>query len=176
MEHRTDRASAARRADGALNIGWAYQHPYTPASHPDQRYYRSVGRSHTVAPAPRADTQLRLFRFADTMGARLDLVAPNGEMRADLDIAALKALRDACTDALVDIEAFDADRERRESFAAIQEELNAAEDAGLAQTVMYMHPDVYYVAPDQVEAKVRELEHTGAKRYIVLPDPTGAAA
>lgn len=61
------------------------------------------------------------------------------------------------------------------SFDAISDELREAEERG-GTGCYHVHPDVHYVPADQVQAKVRELEAAGAKRYMVLADPTSQEA
>jgi hypothetical protein len=168
---------------------WTYQPPYRPASHPDQCYHGAAAdgsTGHYIAPYDWNDDgapRLTLFRFEHEDRARLTLAVEAGELRATLSSDQLFALRNACNDALADIAQAEADRERRESFDAISEELREADARGDGSStgVLYAHPDVHYVAPDQVAAKVDELEAAGAPRYIVLAvDPAleceGAAA
>lgn len=166
---------------------WTYQPPYRPDSHPSQCYYRAAldgSDGHHLAPRIGGDDgRLSLFRFADDTSAKLYLTIPAGELRIECRADLLLALRNACNDALADIAQAEADRERRESLDAISEELREADARGDGSStgVLYAHPDVHYVAPDQVAAKVDELERAGAPRYIVLAvDPAleceGAAA
>ena len=159
---------------------WTYRAPYRPESHPHQCYYRTAldgSERHNIEPAINDRARLTLFRFANDTKAELTIEVPAGSLRIDLHRDLLLALRNACNDALADIAAAEAERLRRESFEAIQEELREADADGRPQTVMHMHPDVYYVPADRVETTVRELEAAGAERYIVLPlEPTGAAA
>lgn len=160
-------------------LAWTYRAPYRPARFPRQCYYRTPldGDGVHIAPAINDRTRLTLFRFADNTEAELTIEVPAGSLRLDLGRELLLALRNACNDALADIADAEAERLRRESFEAIQEELREADAAGRPQTVMHMHPDVYYVPADRVETTVRELEAAGAERYIVLPlEPAGATA
>lgn len=159
---------------------WTYQPPKHPEAYPEQCYYRAGEWHHLVADGVSALAYPRITLYRDELepGARITLDVEAGEVRADLTVGQLTALRDALNDALQDIAANEADRERRESFDAISEELReAAERGDDGQTgVLYAHPDVHYVSPDQVQAKVAELEAAGAKRYIVLPiDPADGA-
>lgn len=159
---------------------WTYRAPHRPASHPAQCYYgdtRAGRRDHYIH-GPTADAgRLSLFRFADEADSKLTVWLPAGSLAIDINREQLIALRNACNDALADIAEAEAERLRRESFEAIQEELREADADGRPQTVMHMHPDVYYVPADRVETTVRELEAAGAERYIVLPlEPDGAAA
>ena len=154
---------------------WAYQPPYRPASHPDQCYYRAASDGsdgHHMAPRIGGDdARLSLFRFVDETHAQLFLTIPAGELRVDCRAELLLALRNACNDALADIAQAEVDRERREAFATIQDELRNADEHG-GSACYYAHPDVHYV-PDAAAAaaKVRELEVARAERYIVLVDP-----
>lgn len=63
----------------------------------------------------------------------------------------------------------DENRERRESFEQISEEMREAAELGSDGTGFYAHPDVHYVPADQMQAKLTELK--GRKRFIVLPRP-----
>lgn len=63
-----------------------------------------------------------------------------------------------------------ADDELQASFDAISEELRDADDRGTG--VYYCHPDVHYVPAAEVEAKVRELNAAGVKRFMVLAEPS----
>lgn len=158
-------------------LAWTYRAPYRPARFSRQCYYRTPldGDGWHIAPAINDRTRLTLFRFADNTEAKLTIEVPAGSLRLDLGRELLLALRNACNDALADIADAEAERLRRESFEAIQEELREADADGRPQTVMHMHPDVYYVPADRVAARVRELEAAGAERYIVLPlEPAGA--
>lgn len=160
-------------------LAWTYQAPYRPAGFPRQCYYRTPldGHDGHIAPAINDRTRLTLFRFANDTKAELTIEVPAGSLRIDLHRDLLLALRNACNDALADIADAEAERLRRESFEAIQEELREADADGRPQTVMHMHPDVYYVPADRVQATVRDLEAAGAERYIVLPlEPAGATA
>lgn len=56
-------------------------------------------------------------------------------------------------------------KDRRESFDRISEELR---DADTPPACFYAHPDVHYVPDDRVAARMRELEASGAPRYIVI--------
>lgn len=73
---------------------------------------------------------------------------------------------------MADIAAWQKDRDRRESLDRISEELREANERGDSTGVLYAHPDVHYVPPDQVAAKAAELNAAGTPRFIVLPiDP-----
>lgn len=154
---------------------WAYQPPYRPASHPSQCYYRAApdgSDGHHLAPRIGGDDgRLSLFRFTDDTSAKLYLTLPAGELRIECRAELLLALRNACNDALADIAQAEADRERRDAFASIQDDLRDADDVG-GGACYYAHPDVHYV-PDAAAAaaKLRNLEASGAERYIVLVDP-----
>lgn len=67
-----------------------------------------------------------------------------------------------------------ADDELQASFDAICDELRDADERGTG--CYYCHPDVHYVPADQIASKVRELNADGAKRFMVLADPTEQAA
>jgi hypothetical protein len=155
---------------------WAYRAPKRADGYPDQCYYRA-GRSHRIDAglAEYPDTKLTLFRFDTDCSADLKLVIPAASVQATLSVPELTALRDALNDALADIAAWEADRERRESFDRIQEELLAADEYG-SPCCYICHPDVHYVPADQVQAKAAELHAAGAQRYIVLPHPPMDAA
>lgn len=161
-------------------LPWTYRAPHRPASHPGQCYYgdtRGGRRKHCIRGQTADAGRLSLFRFADAAESQLTVWLPAGSLAIDINVEQLLALRNACNDALADIAEAEAERLRRESFEAIQEELREADAAGRPQTVMHMHPDVYYVPADRVETTVRELEAAGAERYIVLPlEPAGATA
>lgn len=150
---------------------WAYQPPYRPAGYTDQCYYRvdhSLLGSHEMAKG------LMLFRFVRDAGAQIKLSRRVGmdsiSIEQTLDVAELRALHAAIADALHDIAAVEADRELQESFDRISEEMRDADDNG-GPRAYYAHPDIHYVPADQVEAKVRELEASGCKRYMVLAEP-----
>ena len=152
---------------------WTYQPPTRTESHPDQCYYRAPCWLHMQPPGQTGldDTQLMLYRDVCGIGCELTVTVPNAHVKVDLDRAKLTLLRDALNDALHDIAAAEAERVRRESFERIQDELREADELGGGSYVYYGHPDVHYVRPDQVQAKVAELEAAGAARYIVLPEP-----
>lgn len=152
-------------------VTWEYQPPYRPADYPSQCYYRvdfADGGTHAMVRG------LTLFRFESDLSAQISIAKRLGmdsvSIEHTLDVASLRALHAAIGDALHDIAAVEADRERQESFNRICEEIRDADELG-GPAVYYAHPDVHYVAPGQVEAKVRELEESGCKRYMVLPDP-----
>lgn len=157
----------------------AYQAPYRPTSHPDQCYYGAAldgSSGHDIQTSIDDTAQLALFRFTSAVRAELRLRVSAGELRMALRPDMLRALRDACDSALYDIEQIEVERDRRESFDAIQAELTEADLRGEPTGVLYAHPDVHYVAPAQVAAKARELDAAGATRYIVLPiDPIAGA-
>lgn len=151
---------------------WTYQEPRLAPGNENQRRYRATN-FHEMDPVTFGDDRprLSLFRFDTDPDAELTLQRPEcGELRARLNRDQLLTLRNALNDALHDVDAFEADRERRESFEAIQDELSMLED-GQQPACYYGHPDVHYVPADQVAAKVCELEAAGAKRYLVMPEP-----
>lgn len=171
MEHKTKPRPALAPAEPPA---WAYQPPKHPEAHPAQCYYRAGRWLHIAKDSAAATDQ-----FPDITVARahvcdtdVDLALDIGaaRIRATLNPAALQSLRDALNDALSDVHAVLAERERVEAFQRIQEELRLAHELG-GSHVYYAHPDVYYVPADQVEAKVAELEAAGAERYIVQSDP-----
>lgn len=159
---------------------WTYQPPHRPADYPDQCYYRSAGHrlSVHVDGAPYEAPRVQVYRHTDDTNARLSLRLTSGHgectVEAWLDAPTLRALRAALSDALHDIAEVEADRERQESFDRIAEEMRDADELG-GPAVYYGHPDIHYVPADQVEAKVRELEAAGVKRYMVLPHPAAGA-
>ena len=148
---------------------WTYQAPRRPGSHPDQCYYRAVGL-HRVEPCMPAGPEVTLFRFESDDDAEITLRVTGAQIQGRMNRESMLALRDALNDALQDIEAVEADRERRESFEAIQDELRDLEE-GQQSGYYFIHPDVHYVPADQVVDKVQELEAAGVKRYLVMPDP-----
>ena len=158
--------STTDQADAA----WTYQAPWRPDSHPSQCYYRVMPGVYTHDMA----TGLSLFRFNTDTTAQLKLSrrmgADNISIEQTLSVAELRVLHAAIGDALQDIAEFEADRERQDSFDRIREELREADELG-GPAAYYSHPDIHYVVPGQVEAKVRELEAAGCRRYMVLPDP-----
>lgn len=150
---------------------WVYAAPKRPKGYEDQCYYRA-GLGHCVkVPGATADSaELKVFRFAGSTSTQLTFERGFARLSIELDLPALKALFNALGDALEDIAPVEAEHERIESFARIQDELrDCADPAGPG--VCYAHPDVHYVPADQVMAKVDALEAAGAKRYIVLPEP-----
>ena len=61
---------------------------------------------------------------------------------------------------------------RASTFGDICDELRQAEELGTGGSACYYaHPDVHYVAPDQVAAKIKALQASGAQRWLVVPDP-----
>ena len=150
---------------------WTYQPPQRPAAFPRQCYYRTDGTGNYIVPGNADGSRLQLFRFSADEHAALTIEVQAGLLNVICQPLLLAALRNACNDALADIAHAEADRERREAFASIQEELRNAADQG-GSACYYAHPDVHYV-PDAAaaEAKLRELEVSGAERYIVLVDP-----
>lgn len=156
---------------------WDYQPPYRPTGYEEQCYYRS-GRQHTARPAgsePEAP-ELGVFRFANRTTVDLRIEHNAFTVSARLDAAAIRHLWAALGDVLADITPIEADRERSESFDRISEEMREAEENGYPLGVYYAHPDVHYVPPEQLAAKVAELEAAGCKRFMVLPDPASATA
>ena len=158
---------------------WTYRAPMRPEGHDDQCYYRGK-RWHHIAHGEDDllddEPLVTLFRFVNDEGAELTINIGAASVKAKLGLTALVGLRDALNDALADIAAWQKDRELRESFERISEELREAAARGESTGVLYAHPDVHYVAPGQVAAKVAELEAAGASRYIVLPiDPIESA-
>lgn len=156
---------------------WAYRAPKRPDDHPSQLYYRAQRWNHIARPGDSLDyPQLTLFRFDCDADAKLTVKVECALVEALLSVADLTSLRDALNDALQDIAAYEADRERQESFDAISAELREADERGESPGVLYAHPDVHYVPPGQCTAKVHELEAAGAKRYMVLSiDPAAGA-
>jgi hypothetical protein len=151
---------------------WVYLPPLRPESHPDQCYYRALRWLHMQLPgAAHADTTLTLYRDVRGEQAELTVNIQKARVSIDLDRAALTLLRDALNDVLQDIEPFEADRERQESFDRIQEEMRDDDERGGASACYYAHPDIHYVHPDRVTDEVRRLEAAGVKRYMVIPDP-----
>lgn len=65
-----------------------------------------------------------------------------------------------------------ADDELQASFDEISQEL---QEHDYRTGVYYAHPDVHYVAADQVESKVKELNAAGVKRFMVLAEPAAEA-
>lgn len=158
---------------------YAYQAPKLGSGvHDNQRYYRGGQWHHMPTPADLDDAapKLTVFRFANDADAELRVDVQHAGVRVRLDRAALLLLRDALNDALIDIDAGEAERERADSFDRISEEMRDADDGG--GYVYHCHPDIHYVPADQVQAKVAELEAAGCKRYMVLPEPAadGSAA
>lgn len=152
---------------------WVYQVPRRPQNHPSQCYYRAgvfnhMGPADDLLALP--DQRLTLFRFDGSRGVELTVRNRSTTLQFDLSVAELQLLRDAINDALQDIAVDEADRERRESFERIQQELRDSEETG-GPGCYYCHPDVHYVPADQVQAKVAELEAAGVKRYMVLKEP-----
>ena len=154
---------------------WAYQPPKHPEAHPTQCYYRAgfwltiAKDSAAAATAQFPDITVARAHVCDTdVDLALDIGA--ARIRVTLNPAALQSLRDALNDALADVHAVLAERDRVEAFQRIQEDLRLADELG-GSHVYYAHPDVHYVPADQVQAKVAELEAAGAERYIVLADP-----
>ncbi|MEJ1935294.1 hypothetical protein WDZ92_34295 [Nostoc sp. NIES-2111] len=64
-----------------------------------------------------------------------------------------------------------ADDELQASFDEICEAMRDAEELG-GTGCFYGHPWIHYVPADQVEAKVKELTEAGAKRFMVLAEPS----
>lgn len=152
---------------------WTYQAPRRPDGFHDQCYYRG-GRwnhiAHADGDALDDRPQIALFRFSQDESARLTIELEVASIKADLRVDELVSLRDALNDALADIAVAQAERERAESFWRISDEMREAEDRGApGPGAYYRHPDIHYVPPGEVQAKVRELEAAGAKRYMVLP-------
>jgi hypothetical protein len=163
-------------ADTPQPPDWVYRAPKRAARYTNQCHYRSGRFNHIDAGlGDLPDNELTLFRFETDCTAKLTVAIPDAKVRATLSVAELTALRDALNDALADIAAWEADRERRESFERIQDELRDADEQG-GPGCYFCHPDVHYVPAGQVQAKVAELEAAGAKRYIVLPEPAMEAA
>lgn len=155
---------------------WAYQAPYRPTDFPEQCYYRATNTLRMrVDGAPDDSPELTVFRFANRTTTQVRIDHDRFSLAADLDPASLRMLWLALGDALHDIGAVEADRERQESFDHISEEMREADENG-GPFAYYCHPDVHYVPPKEVEAKVAELEAAGCKRYMVLPDPAEQAA
>lgn len=149
---------------------WTYKAPKHPDSHPTQFYYRAEGFHHIDTGGDVTSPRITLFRFENEADAEISIKVPGATVEGRFSRESLLALRDALNDAIQDIEVAETDRERRESFEAIQDELSQLED-GQSPGCYYAHPDVHYVPADQVAEKVRELEAACAPRYIVLPDP-----
>lgn len=150
---------------------WTYQPPWRPDGYQSQCYYRSnpsSGSTHDMARG------VSLFRFEEDSTAQLKLSrrvgADNISIEQTLNVEELRILHAAIADALQDISAAEAERERAESFRRISEEMRDADELG-GPACYYSHPDIHYVAPGQVDAKVRELEASGCRRFMVLPDP-----
>lgn len=130
---------------------WVYQAPFRPNGHPSQCYYRtdaSSGHDVRIHGGGAETPSLQVFRWSDKTCADIKVVVSNASLDVRLDRAALVALRDALNDAMQDIEAVEAERERRESFEAT----------------------------DQVAAKVQELEAADAKQYRVVPEAASRPA
>lgn len=89
----------------ALHVpAWAYQPPRNPITHPHQCYYRADEHNHVsqlnlAAPA----CQLQLYRWDDSRTARLSISWPHTHTAVELDVPTLVALRNALSDALLDI-------------------------------------------------------------------------
>lgn len=151
---------------------WTYQPPYTPQAHPQQRYYIRQRLDKEVGLPT-----VQLLRFAGSEESKLSLrvEAPYGdaELQVSLPRPALLQLRDALNDALHELAQEDEERALTASFERISEEIRQADELG-GSGCYYCHPDIHYAAPDQVQAKVAELEAAGTKRYMVLADPTVA--
>lgn len=64
-----------------------------------------------------------------------------------------------------------ADDELQASFDEICDDMRDAEERGGRTGCLYAHPDVHYVPADQMDAKVRELNAAGVKRFMVLAEP-----
>lgn len=174
-----DPANGGRALAPADPPAWAYQPPKHPEGHPHQCYYRA-GRWLPIAKdgAARASAEypdITVYRahVGDTE-THLTVDIADAKVCVLLNPAVLQALRDALNDALADVHAVLAERERAESFERIREELRLADELG-GRYVYYCHPDVHYVPPDQVHAKFDELQASGAERFIVLPDTRSAA-
>jgi hypothetical protein len=155
---------------------WAYQPPYTPPDYPRQHYYRGSEKNH-AAIARDFDAPLSpyvvLYRGAGNTTADLSVsIGHVAQIDATLTAPQLLALRNALSDALHDIEACEVERERRESFDRIRDELRDAEMDGCEGRtgVWYAHPDIHYVPAGQVKAKVRELKANGCPRFVVLSE------
>lgn len=163
-------------------MNWAYQPPHRPEGFAEQCYYRTSGQQwrHSVHVAGRAegDPKLTVYRSAGetsvTLTAELCDLTRRFQVTFECGAASLRALHAALGDALQDIDAVEAERERRDSFDRISEEMRDAEELG-GPAVYYAHPDIHYVPADQVAAKVAELEAAGCKRYMVQPTETEAA-
>lgn len=158
---------------------WAYRAPRRTPDYPDQCYYRAQSWLHIAHGTDDElddEPYLTLFRFTSDETAELTIDIGAASVNAGLSVAAILSLRDALNDALADIAAWQQDRERRESFDRICEELREADERGESTGVFYAHPDVHYVPPDRVAAKVAELNAAGTPRFIVLPiDPAEGA-
>lgn len=119
---------------------WTYQPPHRPAGYSDQCYYRADALL-TVAidgASPKAPT-LQVFRFANSTSTRLTVRRDDFDVGVELDAATLRALHAALGDALQDIAEVEADRERRESFERIQDEMRDADElGGLAWAVAHL--------------------------------------
>ena len=150
---------------------WVYRPPRTAQGYANQRYYRAL----TLHANRGALETVDLLRFAGSEEAKLTLRVEadygDASLTAALPRAALLQLRDALNDALHEMQEEDEEREREESFRRISDEMRDAEEMGGAPGCYYCHPDIHYVAPSEVEAKVAALEAAGCKRYMVLRDP-----
>ena len=155
---------------------WEYQPPQRAESHPDQCYYRTgsapYGRSLAVEGARDETPRLTVFRWASKDAVELTFERDFGALRinVELDAPTLRALHAALGDVLQDIAPIAEERELQESFDRISEEMRDADDNG-GPRCYYAHPDIHYVPADHVQAKVRELEAAGRKRYMVLVEP-----
>lgn len=163
----------AQASVAALKAGataWTYHPPQRTTGYPNQCYYRSGRGLRVEIDGATDDTpDLIVFRFSESTSVKLTVEHRFGEATMHLDAPSLRALHAAIGDALHDIAAVEADRELQESFDRISEEMRDADEFG-GPRCYYSHPDIHYVAPGQVEAKVRELEAAGCKRYMVLPN------
>lgn len=149
-----------------------YQAPTRYEGYENQCYYRA-GKHCTMVILDATDDSatLEVFRFANSTSARLSIERGIAQMRIELDAPSLRALFNALGDALTDIDAVEAERERADSFDRISEEMRDAEADGGRSYVYHCHPDIHYVPADQVQAKAAELEAAGCKRYMVLREP-----
>lgn len=158
---------------------WTYQPPLRPAGYSDQCYYRTSGVGHgytiSVPGASKNAPHLTVFRFAPSTSADIKIEFDTAAITVTLDAASLRALHAALGDALHDIEKLKLLRLRRESFERIAEQMREDDENG-GSHAYYVHPDIFYVPADQVEAKVAELKADGREQFMVLADAASEVA
>ena len=111
---------------------WAYQAPRRPENHPRQCYYRADRFNHMVVPGGEQlpENRVTLFRFDTDVVAELRLETENARLGLPLSVPQLQLLRAALNDALQDIAAAQAEKDRNDAFEAIRREIDEAGDRG----------------------------------------------